>query len=286
MNLKYGCDPEVFAVINNDKVVSPALLMEEGLIKPVEQDKKHPVFISTGEFKWHMDGVAFELTACNPIENYLQMHDLVEDALDALENYFYPLKYKGEQVSLYKKPVVSIDPTWYNLNNPLVYQGFIFGCDKDYDALDIKYNCQTMDVFTHPYRYGGGHLHISGEEKLRMVRPAIFCQIITTGCFCVANSLFLKEDKQRVETYGKPGRYRPQKYKDGSIGIEYRSPSNSWLSLGTSRFEELFYWMRKGVEYLINEEYGVDLVNTFLESAVDAINTCNPTLAKNILRAQ
>ena len=192
----YGTDPEFFSINEQGFVISPALLMLDNEIYQIGGDIKHPIFIEEKEYSWMMDGVAWELTVKKPLTNAKEMKGILELSLEHLENLFYGLRYKGEKLSLYRKPVVKINPKDYLkfLDDEQVYQGFIFGCDPDEDACETEYKCETVDVFSHQFRYGGGHLHFSGED-LFYEFPRVTAQLfaITVGNFCLTKSPFVEE---------------------------------------------------------------------------------------------
>ena len=288
-SLKFGADPEVFASIDiGDKTlaISPALLEKYSGVKFLKQDEeeKHPVYIENSEFSWMMDGCAFEVTLKHPIYGPTQMRYNMTNALDSLQNFLSKLRVFEIEPKLYTKPVIEIEPDMYTdfLDEKKIYQGFIFGCDPDNDAIESDYKCETMDVFTHLFRYAGGHFHFSGlNEFQEFPEPIIKLLAITVGNFCMANSPYPELEEQRVKNYGKPGRFRIQNYPNGDKGIEYRSPSNSWISFSAEQYEELFFWMRKGVEYLLDKR--VDILKGFLNPTIDAITTANSGQSKVIL---
>jgi len=288
-NLKFGADPEVFASIEiEDRIlaVSPALLEKFCGVKYLKQDEeeKHPIYIDSNEFSWMMDGCAFEVTLKHPIYSPKQMRYTMLNALDSLHWFLSALRIFDIEPKLYKKPVIEVNPDMYMdfIKENKIYQGFIFGCDPDNDAIESDYRCETVDVFTHLYRYGGGHLHLSGLDIFQeFPEPAIRLLAITVGNFCIANSPYPELEKQRAKNYGKPGRYRIQEYKNGDTGIEYRSPSNSWLSFSESQYEELFFWMRKGAEFL--SEKRIDILKGFLNPTIDAIINADSEQARIIL---
>jgi len=289
MNLKFGTDPEVFSTVDlngRECVISPALLEECGEIKAVFPDVKHPIYIDEKEFTWMMDGVAWELTVKNPVTKAKDMYNIVHNSLDCLDSFLGKLSWNGLKLSLQKKPVVGISPEIYmdKLNNEKIYQGFIFGCDTDYDAIDTEYKCQTIDVATHLLRYGGGHFHISGVEDLyEYPRPSIQLLAIFLGNYVVSNSLYPEMEKLRSLTYGRPGRFRQQIYKNGEKGIEYRTPSNSWLSLPEENIDEMFSLSEKAVSYLLNPKDGVKVIKEFLPQTIEAIIHTDQKLSKEIL---
>lgn len=287
--LNFGCDPEVFSSVNiNGKqlVISPALMEKFCGLKFLYQDDeiKHPVYINTQEYSWMQDGAAWEITLKRPHKNPSELYYILQNSYTHLEEFLSGFKYEGMEISLYKKPVININPDWYlnYMDEIKIWQGFIFGCDPDRDAFRPDYICETLDVATHPFRYGGGHIHVSGEDSLaEYFIPATKIMAITVGNFCIANSPFPELEKQRALTYGRPGRYREQKYPDGSRGIEYRTPSNSWTTLPVEKVEELFDWVRKAVEFVKNRRG--DLIMNFGDQTVQAIINADKELASRIL---
>jgi hypothetical protein len=287
--LKHGTDPEVFSVIkiNDDfQVISPALLEKFSGLKYIKQDgeEKHPVYIETEDYSWMMDGAAWELTVKKPQYNPMDLLNIIRTSMGHLEEFLSKFKFCGADLYLYTKPTVNIDPSLYipYLAENKIAQGFMFGCDKDYDADDESYECKTLDVAKFLFRFGGGHLHTSGSEYFEQFpKPAIKFFTCTVGNFCIKNSPYLELEKQRGEIYGRPCRYRPQHYPNGDIGVEYRTPSNSWISMDTSKVEELFYWVNRAVEFLENRR--VDILDNYFEMSKEAIITANKDLADDIL---
>lgn len=290
-NLLYGTDPEFFSVYGDNFVVSPALLDELGIIKPVKRDTKHPVYIDKYEFLWMMDGVAWEVTFKKPFTDSKIMFAMIKNSLDCLENFVTSLEFRGEKLKLYKKPVVNIDTELYlpllDISDK-IYQGFIFGCDPDKDAFEVNYRCKTVDVTTHKFRYGGGHLHTSTQAYFYNCIPLIKAMAITVGNYCIANSVHPLEDKQRVFTYGRPGRYRGTNYYTGGYyGVEYRTPSNSWTSFDESKFEGLVYWLNKAWEIYrktgIYDNGGENIIREYSNPTVNAINNFDQEESQKIL---
>lgn len=286
--MKYGTDPEFFTVDQDNNVISPALLEVTGQIKPIINDTKHPIYIDSTNFSWMMDGVAWELTLKNPAKNAKEIHSLTSEALEQLEYFVSKLSWMGNKLSVYKKPVVNINPDVYlpKLEIEKVFQGFIFGCDPDEDGILPDYQCKEMDVITHPYRYGGGHIHFSGNDLL-YENPRISIQLlaITVGNFVISKSIFPEEEKLRVKTYGRPGRFRPQSYPDGSVGIEYRTPSNAWISFTLDQKEELFSLSELVSEIIKEPKRCKEFIKNYLPDTIIAINNADVVLSENILRS-
>jgi len=278
LNLKFGADPEVFSTVlidNKHFVVSPALLEKDSGLYFLDQDmyEKHPIYIDEDNYSWMMDGVAWELTIKRPLNSASEIHNILTESLVRLDSFLSGYSWQGHQLNLFTKPVVSINPEWYlpYVNENLkMYQGFIFGCDEDYDAVESNYKCKNRDVSKVLVRYGGGHIHISGiEEFEEFPRQAIWFLSMTIGNFCVINSPYPELELLRSKEYGKPGRFRPQRYRNGEVGVEYRSPSNSWISFSEEKMEELFDWAKIGCFLFKNKR--TDLSDKFLNETCQAI---------------
>jgi len=95
-----------------------------------------------------------------------------------------------------------------------------------YDAWTGGQN-PTPDVNT-PFRTGAGHLHIGWTEgqDIALDQHKQICEhLIRNLDLYTTPFLMLEEDVLRRKLYGKAGSYRPKSY-----GVEYRTPSNVWLT--------------------------------------------------------
>lgn len=76
------------------------------------------------------------------------------------------------------------------------------------------------------FRGAGGHIHLSYEESYLVPEEIVMlCDRLLGKAF---GHPFMSEEL-RDRMYGMPGLYRPTKYPDGSVGVEYRALSNQWL---------------------------------------------------------
>jgi hypothetical protein len=137
----------------------------------------------------------------------------------------------------------------------------------------MEVKARVLDVHKHPERYGGGHIHISGSNLFE-IEPilAVKCLAITLGQAAIAFSDTPNLEHDRTFLYGRPGKYRVQHYGDGTIGIEYRTPSNRWTS-DIDFAKKIFEWAQIGVD-LLESQLAVELVDELGEvSAQNIINT-------------
>jgi hypothetical protein len=288
----FGADPEVFSIgkFADIGVISPALLVNDGAIQIGIHDPelKHPIFYKNRDFSWMMDGVAWELTLLKAYDNIEEMYKVIEKALTFLEGTINDLRYQGYNLRLVNLPAVKFRPDLYvdYLDNQLVYQGAIFGCDKDYDAINPQYECETLDVLNHQWRYGGGHTHLGVKDlnvlqKIHEDETERIKLVQLMAIFAGNNAIkFAKAphlEVQRASLYGRPGRYRPQPW-----GIEYRTPSNNW-TLSLEATVGVFEGMIKAVE-AYKKDMWKELTDNFLERTIDNIINCEVEDADKLLK--
>lgn len=292
-DLLFGTDPEFFLsyqdnldydkFISHDFVISSATLNHLGRLEFVKEDKKHPVILVGDGYKFIMDGVATELNTDKPYSKPVEMYDTIQKALDHLEKFASNLG-----LTVYKKPVCNFDyKRWWNKHlskSSLEYQGMIFGCDADEDAFNIGWSSYILDATTHPYRYGGGHIHISGNtlvEKYPLVLVRLLA--ILVGNYCIQNTPYRKEEKLRGKYYGKPGKHRIQQYSNGTVGVEYRTPSNAWCSYDYNTFEGMFKCINKAMDYLADPDSGKEILDKYSDNTIKSIKNVNGKLASSVL---
>jgi hypothetical protein len=169
-------------------------------------------------------------------------------------------------------------------------QCLIFGCDTSFDAWNDGKSFPRVNAKKHPYRYGGMHIHISGREIIKE-KPMLAIQMLTltTGLAYVANSKVPELELLRTGMYGKPGNFRPQRYRglwndipNTEFGVEYRTPSNS-MADNYEQCEEVFKWTEIGIDNLLPSDLGLDLIKKFAKDAKEAVIKCNQSLARDIL---
>ncbi len=212
--------------------------------------------------KLFRDGFAVEF---NPFTN---------ECRDSLANNFVTCvvgaqEMLGEDYKLHSLSTVAIDVDEDLKGAPADL--LTFGCDPSWDAYTGEKKVAKVDAMTHPFRYAGGHMHFStykgaytlaldykslysngttaqgptakennsvGDETV-LLRPEDYPLLVKMFDLYVGLPLtYIYESDliyARREVYGQAGEYRPQKYGDPYMGVEYRSPGpEMWRHMATT----------------------------------------------------
>lgn len=289
--LLFGTDPEVFAGANIDgnlEVVPPALFRVMGL--PIAKpDDRHPVFVKEKNVAIIEDGAAFEFTV-TPATDWKTLFDRVQEAKNLLAKSIL-----GNFTNICDGQVHSIPAIAYNTNRWKDYgeefeMALIFGCDADYDVWEGMKKSVEIDAREHPYRYAGGHIHVSGSKAIKeSPLVAIECLAATVGLACVANTPVPDLERLRTGLYGRPTKFRPQEYgklfrgiPDTDFGVEYRTPSVSWTN-SQEAAENVFSWLEIGIRNLLEGGLHKNLLPKIRKEVTNAIVNCDKALAQDLL---
>lgn len=99
----------------------------------------------------------------------------------------------------------------------------VSGCDPDYNVYANKAN-KYPSMESSNVRHAGGHIHVGSDYLVD--NPSGRDAFIQLADIYIGIPLLMASgDFGRLATYGKLGNYRPKEY-----GVEYRTPSNFWLS--------------------------------------------------------
>ncbi|HBY20793.1 MAG TPA: hypothetical protein DEG71_07265 [Clostridiales bacterium] len=288
MEFKFGADPEYFAskVINDKSFCVPPLVIRRMGFPLVKEDEKHPQFKIVdgigGEIIIHEDGAAFELSvpASKDMKTVWKNCKMGQEEIERI------IKEFGFNFS--PIPTIDFDIEEFKYDPEAIYCTR-FGCDKDFDAWEKETVQMEEDASLHKHRYGGGHIHASIKDSKILKNspvPAIKAVSFTAGNYITSISPYPELDYIRTYRYGRPGRFRPQKYPDGCFGIEYRTPSNAWTSIKDELIiDEIEYWIKIGIErVLMNPEILDILTMEIREQTFEAILKCNQALAKQNLQ--
>lgn len=295
--LVFGTDPEFFAgkKDENGKVwVLPPAVFRKDLGVDYIPDVKHPVFIDQMKDMGIIimeDGCAFEETIL-PSTDWKELFERVNIGKKLLSDTIlshYP-DYCDPEV--YTLPTIRYDwNKWYEFRkDPEWLMSLIFGCDQDYDADNYEVKGKVVNALRHNKRYGGGHIHVSGSRAIKM-NPILAIQSLkfSAGLAAVAFSETPELDRKRTYLYGRPAKFREQKYSKlfngipyTDSGVEYRTPSNSWTR-SFAHATELFKWAEIGIRNLLEGGLVHELLENINVETQQAIITCDQPKAKELL---
>lgn len=290
-NLMFGSDPEMAATYTKDGnvyVLPPYFLRKYRGVQASLENPKHPEFLAGKDWKVIEDGAAFELTV-KPSTDFREVFDRIQEATFHLSNEILQ-RFPGDcnpEISFL--PAVAYEvPRWIEEGEDF-QMAVEFGCDPQQDAFDTEREEGIIDASRHPWRYFGGHKHMSGSPMfLEDPNLAVQCQALTAGCAAVALSDVPDLERLRTFKYGIPGSFRVQNYgadnpfgKNYQFGLEYRTISCRWAS-NWDLAKEIHEWSVIGVEILENG-LGAELVGNLSKYAVNAILEGDQSLALEVL---
>lgn len=293
MNIVFGSDPEFFAVYpkRGKFYALPPYYFRKYLGVKASDDPRHPVFKQyPGGAIVHEDGAAFEMSL-PPSQDWEEIFEHINMTVRAFSDDVLSER-KVCLPQLVALPSVGWEVKRWENEGEDFFMSTMFGCDRDYDAFNYSPRGVVMDASKHPFRYGGGHIHFSGfpgieESPLQLVHSLAF----TAGLAATAFSVNPEADKKRTYLYGKPGKFRVQKYgklwnkfPHTDVGIEYRTPSNAWTS-NKNMAKKVFDWARIGIEVLFSQKALEKLFDKMNKDVQRAIVSGNQNLATELLEA-
>lgn len=283
-NLKFGADPEFFASyeMNGERYVLPPVVLRTDFDCEYKENDRHPIFAEYGKTVIHEDGAAFEAST-PPNADWKEIWNTLDEAkkrfsADVLSKYSDVCTPQLFSIPSMKYEV----ERWYG-RGPEFQMATLFGCDADIDAFNTEVPCRTLDASLHPWRYAGGHIHFSGIPEVEtMPLIAIKSMAMTAGLAATAFSDMPDLERERIFLYGKPGKYRPQKYPNGEVGIEYRTPSTRWTE-NYSLAEQVFTWATVGIRSLLQGKLFSELEPVIMNDTRKAITEVDQPLAHQLL---
>jgi hypothetical protein len=208
---KVGCDPELFLVGEDGKFKSAHNV--------VAGEKFAPFAVRDGAIQ--PDGTAAEFNI-DPATTAVKFSANIRSVLNSLQDHVSAAS--NGQMHLRVIPTAWFDPEYFKKLPPEALQ---FGCMPDFDAWSGNKN--VFKPTNHPYRTGGGHIHIgwTDGEALEDATHLYDCQqaVRQLDAVLYVVSHLWDRDQQRRALYGKIGAYRPK-----SFGVEYRPLSNAWVA--------------------------------------------------------
>lgn len=197
-----GADIEVFL---KDKETNE-VVSAEGIVKG---SKEAPFAFKDGGFATSLDNimVEFNIPPASTPDSFAENIDI---ALD------YVRKSIPENLDILIMPAARVDRKWLQTENAL-----LFGCDPDYNAWTMGDINPRPDATT-DLRSCGGHIHLGYPKHDVMMNMGI---IRAMDIHIGLASILQEPDNERKQLYGRAGAFRNKKY-----GVEYRTPSNYYIS--------------------------------------------------------
>lgn len=287
----FGCDPEFFATyVSQDGrlCAMPPVAFRTNLGMCAEENGRHPIFLQQGQAIVHEDGAAFEVSV-PPQNDWRTLWNSVNQITAAFAELLSPFS-SFCSPELKALPTVGWDVDRWLHEGDEFAMATTFGCDPDMDAYNTEKKCQVIDARKHPYRYGGGHIHVSGLREI-VDHPliAVRSMVMTAGVASIAFSDVPDLEHERLFLYGKPGKFRVQKYGHAyqrkphtAVGIEYRTPSNRWtqsIDLAT----RIFTMVEAGLTAMLVYDKFDSISKELEQDCVEAIRNTDQVLATQVV---
>jgi hypothetical protein len=205
-----GVDPEYFVLKGTQPVSAHDL---------IPGDKKNPYPVEGGAIQ--ADGTAAEFNT-DPVP-YADFDAFNAKIVTVVKNLKTELA-KAGRYNLNISPVQEYSQEYFD---SLPKEAKELGCDPDYCAYTLEKNPRPEG--DRLFRTGAGHIHVGwganiptdNEEHHEICASFVKMLDASIGLFMTV----IDRDPRRRELYGKAGAYRAKPY-----GVEYRFPSNVWLT--------------------------------------------------------
>lgn len=221
-----GADPEVFIVDTvKNSFVSAHDIIPGTKKKPYDLDVSRRLSRQKG-LACQADGTALEINI-PPADSVLSFLYSIGVALGETA-----VAYLKKDQRLCATPVARYSKDYFGT---LPATALELGCDPDYDAWNGGKANPRPTSLTYPYaRTGAGHIAVGWRPADNMVED-VFESNHFNDCIMMVQMMDLiydeirswhevPDDEYRRGLYGKRGAFRPKPF-----GVEYRTPSNSWL---------------------------------------------------------
>jgi hypothetical protein len=294
-----GGDPESFAVDSVGNCIPPFIMEKTYGLQVIAGDAdatgyiKHPEYVHGNlvEFNGKMipeyivmsDGAAIEYTL-KPSTSSHEFYDRYMFTKQAAQKMLEPLG-----LSVYAKPAIRFDSSIFAevAMSPTFEAAFNFacrmGCDQDFDIYNGQWSVD-VDATKVMRRFAGGHIHIACPKFDMHKLYLAFTKLmdIFVGNIHIFNTPFPALEAERQQFYGRPGKIRFQSYKDGTQGIEYRTPS---VSLYESFYtvDLVFNAINRVIDLMQKPPVAVDLINLYLDRSLHNITQFNQKDSEIIL---
>lgn len=228
--IQHGADPEVFLQSKETKRLVSA-------VNTIGGTKKNPILMGDGFFCQEDNVLAeFNIPPATTRRKFTLniltgLEKLKEHIPDACEIVIRPYGYFQDKELTTKASKV-------------------FGCSPDLNCWTEEFNPAPVAQITN-LRTAGGHLHIGYDVPNEAVSQQIGRAL---DLFISVPSVLMSDETPRRKLYGQMGSIRFKEY-----GVEYRTPSNFWLT-STDRIEWLYAESMRAIDF-INQRKTVDLLD-------------------------
>jgi hypothetical protein len=217
----FGCDPEVF-IKNKEGVFVPPT----GIIPGT---KEEPAYVGDDVFL-QIDGMAAEFNIV-PAANFEDFDKRVAAALDHIKK-LLPKGWSYEAV-----PFVRFDKEVFDGADVKAKE---LGCHPDFNAWTGEVNPPPITESDPYLRTAAGHIHLGWTKDADLTDPQhiLNCRDVVKQLdwYIGGWSTQMDPDPTRRRLYGRAGACRYKSY-----GVEYRVPSNFWV---TTKANRLMMWNR------------------------------------------
>lgn len=236
MKLTIGADPELFIMDKKAK----KLISAAGLF-PGTKEAPHPVMHGAIQ----VDGMAAEynILPASTAEEFILNHlSVLRSLRDSIKENNPDLDF-----DFVFKPVAEFGAEYIAEQSEVARA---LGCTPDYNAWEGGKPNPTPDAEM-PFRTASGHIHLGWTKDQDVNDPehleACCMMAKQLDCYVGAKVMNIEDadGHKRRELYGKAGAFRPKSY-----GMEYRTPSNVWLS-STLTMKRVFEYARIAFDDLL-----------------------------------
>lgn len=204
-DISIGADPEYFVKLKGKNISAHDL---------VKGNKSRPFKLKKGAVQ--ADGTAIEFNI-EPVNDLSSFHENIDTVLSQIRAMV------DEKYQFVFNPVHDYEDEYFK---SIPASALELGCEPDYNAYTGREN-PPPDVES-TFRTGAGHIHIGYGDFPNVLEEKSFLDNRTIAIcldLMVGVPLALMEPvNKRAQLYGGAGAFRPKTY-----GLEYRTPSNSWV---------------------------------------------------------
>lgn len=254
LNITVGADPELFLKDKSGDIV-PAYLFVKGT-----KDNPEPISGEGHAIQYDNVMLEYNIPACKTEDEFVNHNKFVLDYINE-----GICKENSLELSISASEHLKEEYLYHPISNEM-------GCSPDFNAYSQEQNIITRNSQT--LRSTGGHLHIA-YNGLNYTKALKIIQAL--DLFISVPLVILEPSSERKLLYGKAGAFRYKELSKELKIVEYRSPSNFWLtSEELTRF--VYQQIIKAVEFVES-----DGIITNSQHIIDAINNNDEVKAIEIL---